>query len=160
MVRFALNLKYLSGTAYRAINQSGIIHLPSERTLFDYSHWVKVHTGVQLQFVERFWGLLQEDVSCGHHHSAISLDEMKLKSGLVFQKHTNILVGFVNLSSSSRDIELVVSNDEKSVASKPSKATEPLLADQVLVFMARAIFKPSLSMPVAHYYTNNLTGKF
>ena len=41
VVRFALNLRYYSGAAYRAIRQSGSIHFPSERTLFDYTHWVK-----------------------------------------------------------------------------------------------------------------------
>ena len=161
VVRFALNLKYLSGCAYRAICKSGIITLPSERTLFDYTHWAKVHTGVQLEFIEKYQSLLQEDVSCEHHHSAISLDEMKLKSGLVFRKQTGVLVGFVDLGSSCSDMELVVSaGDGKSIASKPGKPTEPLLADQVLVFMVRAVFKPSLSMPIAHYYTTNLGGKF
>ena len=101
VVRFALNLKYLSSTAYRAIHQCGIIHLPSERTLFDYTHWAKVHTGVQIEFVERFSSMVEQDVSCGHHHCAITMEEMKLKSGLVFSKHTCILVGFVDLGSSN-----------------------------------------------------------
>ena len=159
VVRFALNLKYLSGTAYQAIHQCGIIHLPSERTLFDYTHWAKVHTGVQLEFVEKFWSLLEQDVPCGHHHCAISMDEMKLKSGLVFSKHTGILVGFVDLGSSNRDMQLVVSQyDQSASASKPDKPSTPLLAEQVLVFMARAIFKPSLTMPIAHFYSINLKG--
>ena len=46
MVRFALNLKYLSETAYKAVRESGMINLPSERTLFDYSHWGKESSGV------------------------------------------------------------------------------------------------------------------
>ena len=159
VVRFALNLKYLSGTGYRAIHQCGIIHLPSERMLFDYTHWAQVHAGVQLEFVERFWSLLEQDVSCGHHHCAISMDEMKLNSGLVFSKHTGIRVGFVDLGSSNRDMELVVSQDERSATtSKTDKPTTLLLAEQVLVFMARAILKPSLTMPIAHYYSINLKG--
>ncbi len=43
LIRFALNLKYLSSTAYQAIRESGMIALPSERTLYDYTHWVKPH---------------------------------------------------------------------------------------------------------------------
>ena len=39
IIRFALNLKYLSGTADRALCQSEVISLPSERTLSDYTHW-------------------------------------------------------------------------------------------------------------------------
>ena len=68
------------------------------------------------------------------------MDEMKLKSGLVFNKHTGALSGFVNLGSSNRDIELAVNgdggNDETSTGN---------LAEQAFVFLARAVFKPSLS---------------
>ena len=44
VIRFALNLKYLSGTAYRAVHQSGLINLASERTLSDYTHWTTPHS--------------------------------------------------------------------------------------------------------------------
>jgi len=32
------------------------------------------------------------------------------------------------------------------------------LAEQAFVFMARAVVKPSLALPVAHYFSANLTG--
>ena len=32
------------------------------------------------------------------------------------------------------------------------------LAEQAFVFLVRAVFKPSLSMPIAHYFTTNLKG--
>ena len=54
-----LNLKYVH--AYR---QSGIIHLPSERTLADYT-WTSHYLGVQLEFIEKLSSFL-EDVPCGH----------------------------------------------------------------------------------------------
>ena len=48
------------------------------------------------------------------------MDEMKLKSGLVFNKHTGAFSGFVDLGSSNRDMELAVSGgrdqDEPSAA--------------------------------------------
>ena len=105
---------------------------------------------------------MEQDVSCGHHHCAISMDEMKLKSGLVFNKNTGILVGFVDLGSSNHDMELacaVCQDKQSTTASIPDQPTTPLLAEQVLVFMVRAIFKPSLTMPIAHYYSTNLKGK-
>ena len=34
------------------------------------------------------------------------------------------------------------------------------LADQVFTFMARAVFKPSLTMPIAHFFSLNLRGVF
>ena len=59
LIRFALNLKYLSSNAYRAIRESGMIALPSERTLYNYTHWVVPHTGVQCEFVEHLKSLLE-----------------------------------------------------------------------------------------------------
>ena len=52
MIRFALNLKYLSSSAYQGIVRTGLIALPSERTLIDYTHWITPHSGVQYEFVE------------------------------------------------------------------------------------------------------------
>ena len=150
VVRFALNLKYLSGTAYRAVRQSGMIHLPSERTLSDYTHWATPHNGVQLEFIERFQSLLQEEVPSGQHHCALSMDEMKLKSGLVFNKNTGALSGFVDLGSCNRDMEQAVGDQDESSVGQ--------LAEQVFVFLARAVFKPSLSIPIAHYFSASLKG--
>ena len=70
---------------------------------------------------------------------ALSMDEMKIKSGLVFSK-----------SIANSNIERLVADPESS---------QPQLADQMLVLMARAVFKPSLSVPVAHYPSHNLSSK-
>ena len=109
--RFALNLKYLSTSAYKAMRRSGIINLPSERTLSDYTHWMKPHTGVQLEFIEDFDRMLA-DVPCGQRHCAVTMDEMKIKSGLVFDKHNGTLVGFIDLGEVNRDIERAITDDE------------------------------------------------
>ena len=80
----ALNLKYLSTSGYRAVLQSGLISLPSERTLSDYTHWTKPNSGVQLEFVGEFKNRLETEVPSKNCHCAISVDEMKIKSSLVF----------------------------------------------------------------------------
>lgn len=146
-LRFALNLKYLSTSAYRALSKSGIIHLPSERTLRDYTHWAKPHSGVSIEFIEELKRLLG-DVSCGQHHCGLLMDEMKIKKGLVFDRHMGNLVGFTDLGEVNRDIELLTKGDEA--------VNE--LADHAFVFMARSIFKPSVSIPIAHYFTSSLKG--
>lgn len=152
VIRFALNLKYVSSAAYRAVNSSGFIKLPSERTLADYTHWMTVTNGVQSEFIERFRLTLQKDTKHGQQHSALLMDEMKIRSGLVFKKSTGALVGFVDLGNVNADLEqLVADSNEKHTAQK--------LADQMLVFMVRAIFKPSLSFPVAHYPSAGLKGQ-
>ncbi len=106
VIRFALNLKYMSTSAYRAVRQSGVINLPSERTISDYTHWASAHNGVQVEFIEHFKHMLESDVSSpAQHQCALSMDEMKIKSGLVFSKRTGSLVGFVDLGGANRDME-------------------------------------------------------
>lgn len=154
VLRFALNLKYMSTSAYRAVRQSGIINLPSERTLSDYTHWVSAHSGVQIEFIEHFKHMMESDVSPSEKHQcAVSMDEMKIKTGLVFSRRTGSLVGFVDLGSANRDIERLTVDDTTDFT------THGQLADQVLVFMARAVFKPSLAVPIAHYPSLKLSGK-
>ena len=97
---------------------------------------------------------LLADVSCGQYHCAVSMDEMKIKSGLVFNKHDGTLVGFTDLGRVNRDIEMMLSSSGAGEESNEGK-----LADQVLVFLARSVFKPSLSVPVAHYFCLNLKGE-
>ena len=60
VIRFALNLKYLSTSSYRAMRQSGIIHLPSERTQSDYTHWTKPHSGISLDVIEEFVRMMED----------------------------------------------------------------------------------------------------
>ena len=45
MIRWCLNLKLLSSSAYHALRTSGFLKLPSERTLRDYTHFVKTRPG-------------------------------------------------------------------------------------------------------------------
>ena len=151
IIRFALNLKYLSTSAYRAVRQSGFLSLPSERTLSDYTHWFSSHTGVQLEFIEHFKAMAESEIKVPQQKvCTLSMDEMKIKSGLVFSKRSGNLVGWVDLGGANSDIERLVADPESS---------QPQLADQMLVFMARAVFKPSLSVPISHYPSRKLCGK-
>ena len=77
--------------------------MPSERILSDYTHWTSVHNGVELEFIEHFKSILEDEVSSPQ--CALSKDEIKIKSGLIFSKRTGSLVGFVDLGSINRDME-------------------------------------------------------
>ena len=151
IIRFALNLKYMSSSAYRAVRQGGLISLPSERTLADYTHWISPQSGLQIEYVEKFHSLLTEVLPSHQHQCALSMDEMKVKSGLIFNKHSGNLVGFVDLGSVNSDIEKALSSSENECSSQT-------LASHAFVLMARAIFKPSLFVPVAHFFSSNLRG--
>ena len=82
------------------------------------------------------------------------IDEMKLKSRLVFSKTSGRLVGFVDLGSVNEEIEQLASSLE-------DDNTLPVceLAKHMLVIMVRTVSKPSFSFPVSQYPTNGLKGE-
>ena len=45
MIKWCLNLKLLSSSAYHTLHTSGFIQFPSERTLRDYTHYFKSASG-------------------------------------------------------------------------------------------------------------------
>ena len=46
MIKWCLNLKLLSSSSYHAVRSSGLLVLPSEWTLRDYTHWMKAEPGL------------------------------------------------------------------------------------------------------------------
>ena len=154
MIRFALNLRYLSSTAYHSVGS--FLELPSQRTLQDYTHILKFDAGVSGEIVKR----LKEDMNfdkCSSSQKKVTvlMDEMKIKSSLVFNKSTGKLIGFVNLGDINRDLEnLRLKLNEENLPSK-----QPELADSMLVLMVRPIFKPSFTFPVAQYPITALSGE-
>jgi hypothetical protein len=51
MIQFALNLKYMSSGAYRAVGN--FLALPSRRTLSDYTNVMTVQSGVTIDRLKR-----------------------------------------------------------------------------------------------------------
>jgi len=47
VIRWCLHLRLVCGGGYRLLRESGLIKLPSERTLRDYTHYVPPQTGFQ-----------------------------------------------------------------------------------------------------------------
>ena len=80
------------------------------------------------------------------------MDEMKIKASLVFSKRSGRLVGFIDFGGGNRDIECLTTS------SGDTFSENGRLADQAFVCMVRAVFKPSLNPPVAHYFSLNLKG--
>ena len=80
------------------------------------------------------------------------LDEMKIKSGLVFNKNSGELVGFSNLGEVNQDIDKIISRIEDDTPYTPP------LAKKMLAFMIRPVHKPSLAFIVAAFPTTNISG--
>ena len=59
MIKWCLNLKLISTSAYHTLCSSGFLRLQSERTLRDYTNYVKCQTGFQPEVNEQ----LQKEAS-------------------------------------------------------------------------------------------------
>lgn len=87
--------------SYRALRSSGALVLPSERTLRDYTHWMKSDAGFS-ESVDR--ELLKEakidSVDDFQKHVCLVFDKVRIKEDLVYDKHSLQIIGFVNLAMS------------------------------------------------------------
>ena len=148
MIKWCLNLKLLSTSAYHSLRTSGFNKLPSERTLRDYTHYFKSEPGFQHE-VDK---MLVEEVSLGsctdwQKYVVILFDEMKVKESLVYDKHSAQVIGFAQLG----DLNDQLDEMERSDVEHPSVATH------ILGIMVRGVFS-SLHFPYAHFPTTGVTG--
>lgn len=151
LIKWCLHLKFLSSGAYRALRSSPLLVLPSERTLFDYTHFVKGCAGfsadVNAQLLEE--ADIRED-SEKDRYVVLMWDEMKIKEDLVFDKFSCELVGFVDCGS----INTVLDDLEHQCSSRSLVYEERRkVATHVLMFMVRGIFS-KLKFPYAQFPTN------
>ena len=109
IVKWALLMKSKSSRAYQAMKDLGFIHLPSERTLYDYSHCIESKMG----FVPGAVKMLSDECQAkGMYNSdepwksyvGLLQDEIKVKEDLVFCPSTGQLVGYIHLDETSNVI--------------------------------------------------------
>lgn len=115
--------------------QSGCIRLPSQRTLRDYTYYVKACTGFSSEVDDMLRKAADID-SCPERDKCVNLllDEMHIRQDLVFDKHTGQMIGFTNLGDINRhliDFEQSLNNNV---------AASPKLAKTMAVFMVRGLF--------------------
>ena len=152
MIRWCLNLKLLSSSAYHAKRSAGFIKLPSERTLRDYTHYFESKTGFQEEVSDQLRKELKlSELSEQKRYCGIILDEMKVKENLVYDKCTGSVVGFINLGSI---------NDELLNLERECQDDQTLapIASHILVLMVRGIFF-KLEFPFAHFSTRGVTSE-
>jgi DNA transposase THAP9 len=147
MIRWCLFMKSKSAAAYDGMRS--YLCLPSERTLYDYSHYMENGLGVNPRTVEQLI-VTAKQLGCfdEEHKSFVGIlqDEVKVQTDLVYHKHTGQLMGYVNLDAVSNELlelQNVTTGDRQ-------------LAKSLLVVMVRGI-TTNLSYPFAAYATNCLS---
>ena len=142
IIRFCLSLASKSASAYDELRSSKILRLPSRRTLTDYKNAIKPSPGFNPEVIQELCKVA-EDLKDWQRFVCLSFDEMKVKENLVFDKHTEKLVGFVDLG----DPDLNYSN-----------FSEDVLAKYALVFYVRGIAS-DLIFSFAYFATDGVNAR-
>ena len=141
-----------SSGAYETLRSSGCLHLPSQRTLWDYTHYVKAaadfshEVDLMLMQAARVY-VFPEREKC----IMILLDEMYIHEDIVYDKHSGAMIVFTNLG----EINEYLAAFEKSKLEHKPKCPDP--AKTMMVFMVRGLFN-SLQFPYAQFPCANLSG--
>ena len=149
MIRWCLNLKLLSSSAYHSLRTSGFLTLPSERTLRDYTHFIKSEPGFTAdldKFLTKEANI--ETLPEWKKHVVLVLDELKIKESLVYEKHNTRVIGFTDIGDFNNQLikfERECTGQEKHLP----------LATHILVLMVRVIFT-GFHFPYAHFPTTNI----
>ena len=145
MIRWCLYIHHRSSGAYSTLRNSGVIKLPSERTLSDYRHHAPSKCGFSVATDMQLLELLKHQKPAHlAKYVTVILDEMYIKEGLVFQKSTGSLIGYEDLG----DINNLLHDTEEQI-NNPGTCTRPL-AKLMLVFMVRGTFT-SFQFPYAQF---------
>ena len=153
MIKWALYLRHLSSKAYETVRESGVIALPSQRTLRDYTHFVQSRLGFseevdrQLMEAAKVTESLEDYKKC----VVIIMDEMHIKEDLVFDKYTGRLIGFTNVGK----VNDLLLQFERSLESDQD-STVPI-AKSMLVLFVRGLFN-NLEFPYAQFACKSLSG--
>jgi len=98
--RWCLYLRHLSSSAYELLRNSGILKLPSQRTLRDYTYYTEAATGFsssvdqQLMDTANIFNCPERD-----RNVVILLDEMHVREDIVYDKHSGTCMYYLKTQS-------------------------------------------------------------
>lgn len=103
MIRLALAIHLTSPAAYNLVRDTGMIKLPSSRTLFDYSHVKPVEEGIDRTVLESVAERMKGIKEYQKYH-VLMADEMYISKNLVFQKSSGKMIGYTKLDEVDREV--------------------------------------------------------
>ena len=149
IIRWCLYIRSKSSKAYDGLRH--FLNLPSQRTLYDYTHYTEHGTGFQEKVTEQFateCEKTRDDESS--QYVGIVFDEIKIKSDLVYDKHTGELVGYVDLDK--------VGNELLNLQNSLNDSGHAV-AKFLLVVMVRGV-TTGLKYPLATFATDGIKSAF
>lgn len=141
IIRYCLSLAAKSPSCYEELRNSGILVLPSQRTLRDYRNFIRPKRGFHESVLQELTAMTDTyfDVQ---RYIVLLFDEMKIMSNLVFDKVTGELIGYVDLGDP--DINFATLDKADAVAT------------HALVFLVRGVCT-DLKFSLAYFATNGIT---
>ena len=146
IIRYCLGLAAKSPAVYDEIRydektNSGFVIWPSRRRLRDYKNYIRPKQGFNEDVIKELRDIVSK-FQVIENYCILLLDEMKIQENLVWDKHTNELIGFVDLGGPELNYATLKKSDE--------------IASHVLFFLVRSIVDP-LKFSLANFATANET---
>ncbi|KAK3922779.1 Transposable element P transposase [Frankliniella fusca] len=157
MIRFALFVRDKAGkSGYAALRDTGAIALPSERTLFDYSHSFRPQEGVSDGILKIVCEKVKKLNKSYQKYHNLLCDEMYISKNLVYRQSDGTLVGYSHLDEVEKELQNFESHVEHLFTGKSEK-TELQLAKTMLAFLVKGVAS-DVKFVVASYPMLSLTG--
>lgn len=131
MLRLAIYLYCSSPATYNVLLDSGMVKLPSSRTLFDYTHVTSNVEGIQKDGLAAAHNEVKNREHDYQKYYVLMFDEMTIASNLVCKKGTGEVIGFVKLNEVQEELKAL------EVDLNREFPTPPPMAEKVLCFMIK-----------------------
>uniref|UniRef100_A0A8W8MHY1 Transposable element P transposase-like RNase H domain-containing protein n=1 Tax=Magallana gigas TaxID=29159 RepID=A0A8W8MHY1_MAGGI len=90
MIRFAIYLRCQSPRAYESLRESGVLRLPNQATLRDYTNFIQPKSGFQAEAFQEL-KKVAKDLPSEKKYVCLLHDEMKVKSDLVYDRRSDLI---------------------------------------------------------------------
>ncbi len=153
MIRWCIYLRHKSSGAYELLRESGCLKLPSQRTLRDYTYYVKAKVGFSGD-VDQMLNQAAKASSTSEElaqYVLLLVDEMHIREDLVYDKYSRELIGFTNLGEINQHLLAF----ERTLSEEA--ASDGPLANSMTMFMVRGLFT-KLQFAYAQFPCNSVSG--
>ena len=154
IIKWCIFLRHKSSKAYELLRKTGILQLPSQRTLRDYTYTYKSSVGFSTELDNQL--INDSNLSTLENfqkYICLLGDEMYIKEGLVYNKHTGELAGYCDLGEINNHL-ICLEQEYQGM----NHTTTKQLASTMMVLMVRSLLT-SFTFPYASFAASHLTGE-